>query len=167
MEAFLGTVSLGAIWSSCSPDFGAKGMIERFSQINPKVLFVVNYYFYNGKKINVIERIPQILKEIKSIKYVIVVDYPGSDVLKEKISLQNVKVYKWNKLIEVNKIRYPNFNFEHPLAILYSSGTTGKPKCICHRTGGVLLQHKKEHLLHCDIKENDNVFYFTTCGIGL
>ena len=164
VEAFLGTVSLGAIWSSCSPDFGAKGMIERFSQINPKVLFVVNYYFYNGKKINVIERIPQILKEIKSIKYVIVVDYPGSDVLKEKISLQNVKVYKWNKLIKVNKIRYPNFNFEHPLAILYSSGTTGKPKCICHRTGGVLLQHKKEHLLHCDIKENDNVFYFTTCG---
>jgi acetoacetyl-CoA synthetase len=164
VEAFLSTVSLGAIWSSCSPDFGSRGLIERFSQINPKVLFVVNHYFYNGKKINVIERVPEILKKIKSIKHIVVVNYPGTKKLCNKVSVQKVRVYDWNKLIKKKKIKFSKFSFEHPLAILYSSGTTGKPKCICHRSGGVLLQHKKEHLLHCDIRENDNVFYFTTCG---
>ena len=164
VEAFLGTTSLGAIWSSCSPDFGTRGLIERFSQINPKILFIVDHYFYNGKKINVIERAPQILKEIKSIKYIVVVSYPGTVESNDKINPKKVKVYRWNEITKVKKIKYFKFNFEHPLTILYSSGTTGKPKCICHRSGGVLLQHKKEHLLHCDIKENDNVFYFTTCG---
>ena len=166
VEAFIAGSSLGTIWSSCSPDFGVKGVVERFSQINPKVLFVVDKYFYNGKTINILERVPLILKEIPSIKYVVTVNYPGEKYLDNKYKSKKVKVLKWSELTkqEPEKIQFLKFDFEQELAILYSSGTTGKPKCICHRSGGVLLQHKKEHQLHCDIKEGDNVFYFTTCG---
>ena len=166
VEAFISSSSLGIIWSSCSPDFGVKGLVERFSQISPKVLFVVDKYFYNGKVINVLERLPLILKEITSIKYVVIVNYPGEKHLKKKYTSKKLKVLKWSELMkqESEEIKFPKFDFEQDLAILYSSGTTGKPKCICHRSGGVLLQHKKEHQLHCDIKEGDNVFYFTTCG---
>ena len=165
VEAFIATTSIGAVWSSCSPDFGAKGVIERFSQINPKVLFITDQYFYNGKKINILERLPEILKAIPSIKNVVIINYPGQNFLKNK-KLKKIKIFRWIELIKINprNINYSNFDFEHELAILYSSGTTGKPKCICHRAGGVLIQHKKEHQLHCDIKEGDNVFYFTTCG---
>ena len=166
VEAFLGASSLGAIWSSCSPDFGINGVVERFSQINPKVLFVVDKYYYNGKIINVLERVPQILKEIRSIKYVVIISYPGEKYLNNYFKSKKVKIFKWSELnkIKSNKIKFSKFDFEQSLTILYSSGTTGKPKCICHRSGGVLLQHKKEHQLHCNVKENDNVFYFTTCG---
>ena len=166
VEAFLGSVSLGAIWSSCSPDFGASGVIERFSQINPKVLFVVDKYFYNGKTINVLERVPHILKKIKSIKSIVIISYPGEKYLKKKYKFEKVKVFKWSELLKIKheSIQFSKFDFEQELTILYSSGTTGKPKCICHRSGGVLLQHIKEHQLHCNIKEGDNVFYFTTCG---
>jgi len=140
-------------------------VIERFSQINPKVLFITDQYFYNGKRINVLERLPEILKAIPSIKNVVVTKYPGEKYISNK-KLVKVKIFKWNELMKINSdnIIYSNFDFEHELAVLYSSGTTGKPKCICHRAGGVLIQHKKEHQLHCDIKEGDNVFYFTTCG---
>ena len=166
VEAFLGTSSIGAIWSSCSPDFGVNGVIERFSQINPKVLFTADKYYYNGKEINVLEKIPQILKKIKSIKYVVIINYPGKKYLNNYIKSKKVKIIRWSELskIKSDKIKFSKFDFDKSLTILYSSGTTGKPKCICHRSGGVLLQHKKEHQLHCDIKENDNVFYFTTCG---
>ena len=165
VEAFIATSAIGAIWSSCSPDFGINGVIERFSQINPKLLFVTDQYFYNGKKINVLKRLPKILKAIPSIKNVVVINYPGQNYIGIN-KLPKINIYKWKKLMKIkNKnVNYFNFNFEHELAILYSSGTTGKPKCICHRAGGVLIQHKKEHQLHCDIKEGDNVFYFTTCG---
>jgi len=165
VEAFIATTSLGAIWSSCSPDFGVEGVIERFVQIKPKVLIIADRYYYNGKEINIIERLPHILKKIKSIKNIIIVNYPGKTYLKfEKIN--KIKINFWKEIIktEEKKIEFKRFNFEHDLAILYSSGTTGKPKCICHRAGGVLLQHLKEHQLHCNIKENENVFYFTTCG---
>ena len=166
VEAFLATSSLGAIWSSCSPDFGINGVIERFSQIKPKVLFIVDKYYYNGKEINVLERLPKILQKIKSIKHVVIVNYPGEKNILNKLVIKKVKIYNWKELskIKPEKIKFSKLDFEHPISILYSSGTTGKPKCICHRSGGVLLQHKKEHQLHCDIKENDNVFYFTTCG---
>ena len=166
VEAFIATTSLGYIWSSCSPDFGPKGVIERFSQINPKVLFITDQYFYNGKKVNVLKRLPEILKSIPSIKNVIINNYPGKKFIKNKNKLKKINLFKWNKLMKTNdeKINFKRFDFETELAILYSSGTTGKPKCICHRSGGVLIQHKKEHQLHCNIKENDNVFYFTTCG---
>lgn len=166
VEAFLGTASIGAIWSSCSPDFGINGVIERFLQISPKVLFIVDHYFYNGKKIEVLNRANKILKAIKSIKYLVVINYPGQVKKTNKLKIKNVKIFNWQKLIknEYEQIVFEKYDFEKDLAILYSSGTTGKPKCIVHRSGGVLIQHKKEHLLHCDIKEKDNVFYFTTCG---
>ncbi len=165
VESFLATASIGAIWSSCSPDFGANGVIERFSQIKPKLLIITDRYYYNGKEINVLERLSEILKKIKSIKNIILINYPGKDNLKIK-KIKNINIILWKEIkkIKSKKIVFKKFDFDHELAILYSSGTTGKPKCICHRAGGVLLQHLKEHQLHCEINPNDNIFYFTTCG---
>ena len=165
VESFLATSAIGAIWSSCSPDFGTQGVIERFSQIKPKLLIITDRYYYNGKEINVLERLPNILKKIKSIKNILIINYPGKRNLKPN-KIQGVKIffYKNLKNKKETEISYKKFDFDKELAILYSSGTTGKPKCICHRAGGVLLQHLKEHKLHCDVKEGDNIFYFTTCG---
>ena len=165
VESFLATSAIGAIWSSCSPDFGTQGVIERFSQIRPKLLIITDRYYYNGKEINILERLPTILKNIKSIKNVLITSYPGKKNLRQK-KIKGIKIFYYNKLNDKKekKIIFKKFDFDKELAILYSSGTTGKPKCICHRAGGVLLQHLKEHKLHCDIKEGDNIFYFTTCG---
>jgi len=165
VEFFLATVSIGAIWSSCSPDFGVNGVIERFAQIKPKVLILCDRYYYNGKEINVVDRLHLILKKIKSIKNIIIINYPGKKNIKSKKN-KNVNFEFWKniKKLKSKKVEFKRFDFDHELAILYSSGTTGKPKCICHRSGGVLLQHLKEHQLQSEIKENDNIFYFTTCG---
>ena len=165
VECFLATSAIGAIWSSCSPDFGTPGLIERFSQIKPKILILTDRYYYNGKEISILERLPSIIHKIKSIKYVLMFSYPGKKLTKIS-NLKNVNIFTKKKIVHSkNKIfKYEKFDFNDDLAILYSSGTTGKPKCICHRLGGVLLQHLKEHKLHCEIKPGDNIFYFTTCG---
>ena len=140
VEGFLATSAIGAIWSSCSPDFGTQGVIERFSQIKPKLLIITDRYYYNGKEINIIERLPAILKKIKSIKSVLIINYPGKKKLKKK-KLKGVKIFYYKKLKnkKEKKFSFKKFDFDKELAILYSSGTTGKPKCICHRAGGVLL----------------------------
>ena len=163
--AYISSSVLCAILSSCSPDFGTSGLIDRFSQINPKILFIGEKYFYNGKEINILERLPKILSHLPSIKKVVLIPYPGTKF--KKIDKLKANFYKWSDLISkksVNKIEYVYSNFNDPMTILYSSGTTGKPKCICHGIGGVLLQHNKELQIHSNIKNGDRVFYFTTCG---
>ena len=160
--AFLATSKIGAIWSSCSADFGSNAIIDRYKQINPKLLIVSDYYFYNNKKIETLNKINEVVKKIKSIKEIIIVPYENK-IIKYKVDFD----YKnWIKILankeKLNKFEY--FNFNTPLYILYSSGTTGIPKCIVHGVGGTLIQHKKEHLLHCNIRPKDRVFYFTTCG---
>ena len=157
--SFLATAKIGAIWSSCSADFGSNAIIERFSQIKPKVLIISDYYFYNNKKIDVTKKIPPVIRKIKSITNIIIIPFDGIKIKsKPKFNFIN-----WNNIptkIKNNK-RYKNFKFNHPLYILYSSGTTGKPKCIVHGAGGSLIQHLKELKYHVDLKRNDKIFYYT------
>ena len=161
VEAFLACAQIGAIWSSCSSDFGPKAIIDRFKQIEPKILIISDHYYYNNKKINTLKNIDLILKEIPSIKDVILIPYDNSEIGKIKFNYTN-----WQTILksEDKFDIFEKFDFNHPLYILFSSGTTGYPKCIVHGAGGSLIQHKKEHVLHCEINENDKVFYFTTCG---
>ncbi len=161
--SFLATSQIGAIWSCCSSDFGPKAIIDRFKQIKPKILFFSDYYYYNNKLINTIDNIPIILKEIPSIKEVIIISYSDKSLISKK---KYNKYTKWSEIFLKYSIydKFIKFPFNHPLYILYSSGTTGIPKCIVHGAGGSLIQHKKEHQLHLNIHENDKVFYFTTCG---
>jgi acetoacetyl-CoA synthetase len=158
--SFLACAKNGIIWSSCSPDFGTQGVIDRFKQIEPKVLITCDYYFYNGKKINILEKVGGILSEITSIKKTIVFPYNQ----KEKVSTKDFINFE-DALSKSNfDESFERFEFNHPIYILYSSGTTGKPKCITHGTGNVLIEHNKEFLLHCDVKDNDKLFYYTTTG---
>ena len=160
--SFLATAQIGAIWSSCSPDFGKQAIIDRFKQIEPKILLITDYYYYNQKKVDTTLIIPDILENIPSIKNIIVIPYE-----KEKANLEKEFIYtEWKEIIKSNNLytKFNKFPFNHPLYILYSSGTTGAPKCIVHGAGGSLIQHKKEHSIHCNINEYDKVFYFTTCG---
>ncbi len=157
---FLACAKNGIIWSSCSPDFGAKGVIDRFKQIKPKILITSDYYFYNGKKINILEKADSILKEIPTIQKVIIFPYKQKKKLEIKNFINLEKILNNSNLDET----FERFEFNHPIYILYSSGTTDKPKCITHGTGNVLIEHNKEFMLHCDIKDNDKLFYFTSTG---
>lgn len=155
---FLACAKNGIIWSSCSPDFGERGVINRFKQIKPKILITSDYYFYNGKKNNILKKIDNILKKIPSIKKIIIFPYDSKTKLNIKKFINFHKIINNSKLDET----FERFEFNHPIYILYSSGTTGKPKCITHGAGNVLIEHNKEFILHCDIKNDDKLFYFTT-----
>ncbi len=158
--SFLACAKNGLIWSSCSPDFGIQGVVDRFKQIEPKILITSDYYFYNGKKINILEKVNKVLKEIPSIKEVLVFSYNKKD----KLNLNDFK--NFDEVLNKSELdeTFERFEFNYPIYILYSSGTTGKPKCITHGAGNVLIEHNKEFMLHCDIRENEKLFYYTTTG---
>jgi len=158
--SFLACAKNGIIWSSCSPDFGVQGVVDRFKQIEPKILITSDYYFYNGKRIDILEKVNKILEEIPSINEVLVFSYNK----KEKLNLDNFKDFDEVLNHSESDETFERFEFNHPIYILYSSGTTGKPKCITHGTGNVLIEHNKEFMLHCDIRDNEKLFYYTTTG---
>ena len=155
---FLGTAKNGGIWSSCSPDFGVQGVVDRFLQIEPKILISADHYFYNGKKLSLLDKIPEIIKKIPSIKKIIIFNYDSEKTEHPYISLETI--LNNNEMDET----FEEFPFDHPIYILYSSGTTGYPKCIVHGAGNALIEQMKELILHCDVKENDKLFYFTSTG---
>jgi acetoacetyl-CoA synthetase len=159
--AMFATASLGAVWSSASPDFGVQGVLDRFGQIEPTVLIASQAYYYNGKVIDCAEKIKAFLPQLLTVRHTVIVPYAAD----KPLELDNATV--WHEALsrhEPQEVMYERVAFDHPLFIMFSSGTTGIPKCIVHGHGGVLLTHMKEHQLHCDIREGDKVFYFTTCG---
>jgi acetoacetyl-CoA synthetase len=160
--AMLAASSLGAVFSSCSPDFGEQGILDRFGQIEPKILVVCDGYRYGGKLFDIRKKIAAISDQISSVEQILWLPYMGlgeSDTAKPTTAWDEVQSLAIDAPIDFRK-----FPTSHPLYIMFSSGTTGKPKCIVHSAGGTLLQHLKEHKLHCNIKPKDRVFYFTTCG---
>ncbi len=163
LVAMLATTALGAIWSSASPDFGVQGVLDRFGQIEPKVLVCVDGYWYNGKAVDCLEKNAEVVARMPSLSKVIVVPY-----LSERPEIGQIgQATLWNDTAAVHgqkEVIFKRVAFDHPLFIMFSSGTTGVPKCIVHCHGGVLLQHLKEHKLHSDVRPGDRLFYFTTCG---
>ena len=159
----LATASVGGVFSSCSPDFGLQSILDRFGQIHPKVLMVTNGYMYKKTFYESIQTTRGLIDALSSLEKVIVSDFPN----KKACDLSHPKLIQFSEILSTytaNKIDFTPLPFDHPLYIVYSSGTTGKPKCIVHSAGGVLIQHKKEHQLHCDIQPGDKLFYFTTIG---
>ena len=177
--AMLAATSLGAVWTSCSPDFGFQGVMDRFGQVKPKVLFAANGYYYNGRAHDSLDKVRQIAEEIDSLEQVVIVEIVESapdttgdgDVeghIKGRVNdhINSAALFSdlQREQADVTEIAFAQLPFDHPLYIMYSSGTTGVPKCIVHGAGGTLIQHLKEHRLHCDIGPEDTLFYFTTCG---
>jgi acetoacetyl-CoA synthetase len=160
--AMLGAASLGAVWSSSSPDFGIKGVLDRFRQIEPKVLFAADGYQYNGKRINSLDKLKDILTELPSVEKVVVVPFESENP--DLSGINKGVLYGEFLPAKAPSLEFAQLPFDHPLYIMYSSGTTGLPKSIVHGAGGTLLQHMKELRLHGDISDRETVFYFTTCG---
>ncbi len=166
VAAMLAAASLGAIWSSCSPDFGINGVLDRFGQIGPKVLFTTDGYFYAGKTIDSVGRIAGVLEKLEGLERVVVVPFvsESADAVAGAVDRLPGAVAWEDFLSDESELEFAQLPFDHPLYIMYSSGTTGVPKCIVHGAGGTLLQHLKEHQLHTDLGRDDALFYFTTCG---
>ena len=163
--AMLATASIGAIWSSCSPDFGVHGVLDRFGQIQPKVLFTADGYFYAGKKLDSLSTVSAVLAKLEAIERVVVIGYLEEEPQLAVLGAGAGRAVPWRAFgSRTRELACASLPFNHPLYIMYSSGTTGVPKCIVHGAGGTLLQHQKEHLLHTDLKRSDRLFYFTTCG---
>jgi len=167
VTAMLAAAALGAVWSSCSPDFGARGVLDRFGQIGPKVLFCADGYFYNGKRHDCLEKVRAIQAGLPALEKVVVIPHaaerPDISAMKDTVLLADFAPVSPNRAAGA-AIPFRRLPFNHPLYIMYSSGTTGAPKCIVHGAGGTLLQHVKEHQLHCDVRRGERLFFFTTCG---
>ena len=161
--AMLASASLGAVWSSCSPDFGVRGVVDRFGQIGPKVLFTADGYFYNGKRHDSLDRVGEIVAAIPEIEHVVVVPYTQSDADLARVPRAR-DLEAFTAGASPGDIEFERLPFDHPLFIMYSSGTTGVPKCMVHGAGGTLIQHLKEHQLHAGLHTGDRLMYFTTCG---
>ncbi|EDK30541.1 acetyl-coenzyme A synthetase [Vibrionales bacterium SWAT-3] len=160
--AMLATTSLGATWTSTSPDFGVESVIERFGQVKPKVLFTCDGYTFNGKTFDMADKNSAIIEHLSELKQVCQIGYLKKNDFEHDVSLQS-----WHNIInhyQPQPVRFVRIGFNEPLFVLYSSGTTGKPKCIVHSVGGTIINHLKEHQLHSDVKPKDRVFYYTTCG---
>ncbi|MGH8247358.1 MAG: acetoacetate--CoA ligase, partial [Gammaproteobacteria bacterium] len=167
ITAALATASIGAVWSSCSPDFGVQGVLDRFRQIEPKILIACDGYFYNGKQIDIIDKMREIAAGLPTVERILIVPFlrgitgdtmTTGSIPRASLIVDHVAAFK------PGDIEFEQVPFAHPLYILFSSGTTGLPKCIVHGHGGTLLQHLKEHRLHFDVRPDDRVFWFTTCG---
>ena len=161
--AMLGTSALGGVFSSASPDFGEQGLLDRFAQVDPKILIACDGYQYNGKRLDIRERIGAVVKQLPTVEQVVIVPYIGLDM---DVGVPD-GMLDWSELIDARRGRAPRFRslpFDHPLYIMFTSGTTGTPKCIVHRAGGTLLQHLKEHRLIAGLRPDERMFYFTTCG---
>jgi len=161
--SMLATASLGAVWTSCSPDFGVQGVLDRFGQVEPKVFICVDGYYYNGKEFSCLEKNQKIVSQLPTVENILLVRFVNNSSefldLSQSFFFDEIVSESTNPDIEFESVA-----FNDPLYILFSSGTTGVPKCIVHGVGGTLIQHKKEHMLHCDIKDGDRVFFFSTCG---
>ncbi|MFA6155083.1 acetoacetate--CoA ligase [Mesorhizobium sp.] len=164
VAAMLAAASIGAVWSSCSPDFGEQGVLDRFGQIEPVILIVPDGYWYNGKAIEVRDKIAAVASRLGTVRKVLVVDYLGTSTDVAATVDKAMALEEALSPFAVKPVAFERLPFSHPLYILFSSGTTGIPKCIVHSAGGTLIQHVKEHRLHAGLVEGDRMFYFTTCG---